>query len=211
MIRAYLAKEHVDGVETGCPMAALGSEMPRQSPKVRRAATRRIKEVIDLVARHSPDEGGAGAYEQALVTVAAMVGTLMLARAVDDLHETAVRLAQDEAELRAAEAERDRLEARALDVLAHGLARERLPIVGRVAVGAREAVHIGSAEAHRLRSRGEIVGAQRHHTKLQDAPLPLRARARSAEGGVDTVSFGAYHRGEPQLGPDGSPHAALIE
>src|SRR5437868_10407097 len=52
MIRAYLSKEHVDGVETGCPVAALGSETPRQAPKVRRAATRRIKEMIDVVARH---------------------------------------------------------------------------------------------------------------------------------------------------------------
>ena len=84
MIRAYLAKEHVDGVETGCPMAALGSEMPRQAAKVRRAATRRIKEVIDVVTRHLPDRGGPRAYEQALVTVATMVGTLVLARAVDD-------------------------------------------------------------------------------------------------------------------------------
>src|SRR5436309_6488218 len=32
MIRAYLSKEHVDGVETGCPVAALGSETPRQAP-----------------------------------------------------------------------------------------------------------------------------------------------------------------------------------
>lgn len=84
MIRAYLAKEHVDDVETGCPMAALGSEMPRQAPKVRRAATRRIKEVIDLVARHEPHHGDPGAYEHALVTVATMVGALVLARAVDD-------------------------------------------------------------------------------------------------------------------------------
>jgi AcrR family transcriptional regulator len=84
MIRAYLAKEHVDGVETGCPVAALGSEMPRQAPKVRRAATRGIKEMIDLVARHSPDQGEPGGYEHALVTVATMVGALVLARAVDD-------------------------------------------------------------------------------------------------------------------------------
>jgi AcrR family transcriptional regulator len=84
MIQAYLSKEHVEGVETGCPVAALGSEMPRQAPKVRRAATRRIKEQIDVVARHSPDTGGPGAYEHALVTVATMVGALVLARAVDD-------------------------------------------------------------------------------------------------------------------------------
>lgn len=84
MIRAYLSKEHVKDAETGCPVAALGSEMPRQAPGVRRAATRRIKEVIDLVARHAPAQGGPGAYEEALVTVATMVGALVLTRAVDD-------------------------------------------------------------------------------------------------------------------------------
>jgi len=57
MMQAYLSKAHVEGVETGCATAALGSEMPRQAPEVRRAATRRIKEMIDLVARQSPDWG----------------------------------------------------------------------------------------------------------------------------------------------------------
>jgi TetR/AcrR family transcriptional regulator, transcriptional repressor for nem operon len=84
VLRAYLSKQHVEGVETGCPVAALGSEMPRQAPRVRRAATRRIKEMIDLVARQLPNWGQPGAHEQALVTVATALGALMLARAVDD-------------------------------------------------------------------------------------------------------------------------------
>ncbi|WP_028205500.1 TetR/AcrR family transcriptional regulator [Paraburkholderia nodosa] len=84
MVRAYLSKEHRDAVETGCPVSALGSEMPRQAPVVRRAATRRIKEMIDVVARQLPDWGQPGAHEQALLTVATMVGTMVLARAVDD-------------------------------------------------------------------------------------------------------------------------------
>ena len=84
MLQAYLSKEHLEGIETGCATAALGSEMPRQTPEVRRAATRRIKEMIDLVARHSPDWGQPGAHERALVTVATLVGALMLARAVDE-------------------------------------------------------------------------------------------------------------------------------
>lgn len=84
LMQAYLSKEHLAGVETGCPVTALGSEMPRQSPEVRRAATLRIKEMIDLVARQSADWGQPGAHERALVTVATMVGTLTLARAVDD-------------------------------------------------------------------------------------------------------------------------------
>ena len=84
LAQAYLSREHLAGIETGCPISALGSEMPRQSPEVRRAATRRIKEMIDLVARQSPDWGQPGAHERALTTVATMVGTLVLARAVDD-------------------------------------------------------------------------------------------------------------------------------
>jgi len=84
MMQAYLSKEHLKGIESGCATAALGSEMPRQAPEVRRAATRRIKEMIDLVSRQSPDWGEPGAHERALFTVATMVGTLVLARAVDD-------------------------------------------------------------------------------------------------------------------------------
>lgn len=84
LARAYLSKAHVEDVETGCATAALVSEMPRQAPEVRRAATRRIKEMIDLVARQSPDWGRPGAHERALATVATLVGALQLARAVDD-------------------------------------------------------------------------------------------------------------------------------
>ncbi len=95
MMRVYLSKEHIERIETGCATAALGSEMPRQAPEVRRAATRRIKEMIDLVARQSPEWGQPGAHEHALVTVATMVGTLVLARAVDDrkLSEAIVKAA----------------------------------------------------------------------------------------------------------------------
>lgn len=84
LLQAYLSKAHVQNAENGCPVVALGSEMPRQTPAVRRAATRRIKEMIDLVARQSPDWGHPGAHERALATVATMVGALLLARAVDD-------------------------------------------------------------------------------------------------------------------------------
>ena len=84
MLRAYLSKAHIDHPEVGCPVAALASEMPRQAPEVRRVATRRIKEMVDLVARQSPDWGQAGAHERALFTLATMVGAVMLARAVDE-------------------------------------------------------------------------------------------------------------------------------
>src|SRR5438045_9482617 len=57
LLHAYLSKEHVKSVEMGCPVAALGSEMPRQAPEVRRVATRRIKEVIHGLACQSSHWG----------------------------------------------------------------------------------------------------------------------------------------------------------
>lgn len=84
ILSAYLSREHVKHADIGCPLAALGSETWRQVPEVRRVATRHIKEMIDLVARQSPDWGQPGAHQRALVTIATMVGALLLARAVDD-------------------------------------------------------------------------------------------------------------------------------
>ena len=84
MLGAYLSKEHAAHPEVGCPLAALGSETPRQAPDVRRVTTRHVKEMIDLIARQSPEWGQAGAHEGALVALATMVGALVLARAVDE-------------------------------------------------------------------------------------------------------------------------------
>ncbi len=58
--------------------------MPRQAPEVRRAATIHIKEMIDLFARQLPQWGQPQAHEQAMAMVSALIGTTMLARAVDD-------------------------------------------------------------------------------------------------------------------------------
>jgi len=84
MLHAYLSPEHLAQIEQGCPLAALGSETARQTPDVRRVTTRHIKEMVDLAARQLPGWGRADAHERSLVTVSAMVGTLLLARAVDD-------------------------------------------------------------------------------------------------------------------------------
>jgi len=84
MLLAYLSKAHVQQVELGCPLAALGSETSRQAPEVRSVTTRHIKAMVDLIARQSPDWGRPAAHEHALVTLATMVGALVLARAVDE-------------------------------------------------------------------------------------------------------------------------------
>ncbi|MEO6921295.1 MAG: TetR/AcrR family transcriptional regulator [Collimonas sp.] len=84
VMQAYLSQQHLEDVENGCPVTALGSEMHRQAPEVRHAATRHIKEMIDVVARQLPDWGTPGAHEQAMFMVSSMIGTMVMARAVDD-------------------------------------------------------------------------------------------------------------------------------
>ncbi|NVI82721.1 TetR/AcrR family transcriptional regulator [Janthinobacterium sp. BJB401] len=84
MLAAYLSPEHIAAIEVGCPVSALASEMPRQAPEVRRAATIHIKEMIDLFARQMPNWGQPEAHAQAMATVCAMIGTTILARAVDE-------------------------------------------------------------------------------------------------------------------------------
>lgn len=84
MLKSYLSRQHLESMDTGCPLAALGSETSRQAPEVRRVATRHIKEMVDLIARQSPQWGHAQAHESALVALSTMVGALVLARAVDD-------------------------------------------------------------------------------------------------------------------------------
>jgi TetR/AcrR family transcriptional regulator, transcriptional repressor for nem operon len=84
MLGAYLSSEHQENAERGCPLVALGSETSRQAPEVRRATTRYIKEMIDLLARQLPDWGQPAAHERALVTMSTMVGAMLLARAVDE-------------------------------------------------------------------------------------------------------------------------------
>lgn len=84
IMKAYLSPEHIATVETGCPVSALACEMPRQAPEVRHAATLHIKEMIDLLARQMPDWGDARAHEEAMALLCSLIGTTMLARAVDD-------------------------------------------------------------------------------------------------------------------------------
>jgi AcrR family transcriptional regulator len=77
----YLAERHLRAADTGCPVAALCSEMPRQAPAVRQAGARSVKSLIAQVGEML----GPDAPADAAATVAAqMVGALQLARALGD-------------------------------------------------------------------------------------------------------------------------------
>jgi TetR/AcrR family transcriptional repressor of nem operon len=80
MLRRYLSKAHRDAPGAGCPMPALASDMARQPAPVRRAYTEGVRDAISRIGRLAPgaDPGAR------LALLAAMVGALALARAVND-------------------------------------------------------------------------------------------------------------------------------
>ena len=84
-ISGYLASEHRDQPGKGCPLAALACEMPRQSTAVRDTFTAGLRGMIRQVSgRMDTRLKQRQRDENALATVASLVGALVLARAVND-------------------------------------------------------------------------------------------------------------------------------
>jgi len=91
LIDRYLSDAHLQNRADGCVLAALAADIARESPLVRRRFTRRFRELADVVARDitgglakDADLGPDDRRARALVLLAGLVGTLILARAVDD-------------------------------------------------------------------------------------------------------------------------------
>jgi TetR/AcrR family transcriptional regulator, transcriptional repressor for nem operon len=77
VVEGYLSEAHLKGAESGCVVAALSSEMPRQVPALRAPSVERVRKLITLVQRALPE---GGTKEQAMVIAGTLVGTLQLAR-----------------------------------------------------------------------------------------------------------------------------------
>jgi TetR/AcrR family transcriptional repressor of nem operon len=83
-VSKYLSTEHRENPGSGCTLAAIGSEMPRQSEAVRRAFTDGTKRRMARMAALLPRRRGREREDDALVMLATMAGAMILARAVDD-------------------------------------------------------------------------------------------------------------------------------
>ena len=80
----YLSPRHRDHPGDGCVLAALAGDVPRQSAPVRGAFTRSLRRFIELLDDALPGRRAALRRRKAVAATAAMVGGLILARAVDD-------------------------------------------------------------------------------------------------------------------------------
>jgi TetR/AcrR family transcriptional regulator, transcriptional repressor for nem operon len=81
LVEAYLSDRHLSEIETGCAVAALASEMPRQAAEVREAAAQRVRGLLASVRGALPEGSPA---ESATAVASQMVGALQLARALGD-------------------------------------------------------------------------------------------------------------------------------
>jgi TetR/AcrR family transcriptional regulator, transcriptional repressor for nem operon len=81
---AYLTSRHRDNPGAGCLLAALGPDVSRQGRAVRRSVTDYVRSAVDLLVTLVPGKTKAARRQKALSTYATLVGTMVMARAVDD-------------------------------------------------------------------------------------------------------------------------------
>lgn len=93
-VAGYLTPDHRDRVGQGCPLAALACEMPRQGEGVKDTFTAGVRGMLKQLGSRM-DEGlkPRQREEEALATLASLIGALVLARAVrdDDLSNAILR------------------------------------------------------------------------------------------------------------------------
>lgn len=77
LVETYLSEHHLASPGTGCPVAALSSEMSLQSGGIREAACDTVHSLVDVIRRALPDDRDA---ETAVLIAGTMVGAMQLAR-----------------------------------------------------------------------------------------------------------------------------------
>jgi TetR/AcrR family transcriptional regulator, transcriptional repressor for nem operon len=81
LVEGYLSERHLNSPESGCPVAALASEMPRQADEVREAAAKQVQSLLASVEAALPPSHAEGA---AAAVASQLVGALQLARTLGD-------------------------------------------------------------------------------------------------------------------------------
>ncbi len=84
LIDQYLSESHADDITHGCPVVALGSEISRRTSDLKHSFAAGIKGMIDVFEQQLKNEGIAESQNFAVVIVANLVGTMMLARCADN-------------------------------------------------------------------------------------------------------------------------------
>jgi TetR/AcrR family transcriptional regulator, transcriptional repressor for nem operon len=97
-VAAYLSTRHRDNPASGCPLAAIGSELSRSDEKTREAGTAGFVRLVDILAGKA---GTVAARRRALVAAATMIGAMTMSRMVTDPELSAKILREAEKSLTA--------------------------------------------------------------------------------------------------------------
>jgi TetR/AcrR family transcriptional repressor of nem operon len=84
-VAAYLSPDHRDDRGSACAVATLGCEVSGQSKAVRASFTQGIKQLVArMKVRLSPERPEGAGDDAAWMMMATMIGSMILARAIDD-------------------------------------------------------------------------------------------------------------------------------
>ncbi|HXM67337.1 MAG TPA: TetR/AcrR family transcriptional regulator [Candidatus Acidoferrum sp.] len=84
LVGRYVSRTHRDQPRTGCPLAALGSELARRDTRTRHAAKEGFLQLSRLIANHLGTVPSRKRAEMSMAIVSAMVGAIILARIAPD-------------------------------------------------------------------------------------------------------------------------------
>ncbi len=83
-VGSYLSPRHRDNPAAGCPTAGLAAAIRHQNPAARSAMTEGLRSQITRIEKALPELDPATRRRAAIGSWAAMVGAVILARAIDD-------------------------------------------------------------------------------------------------------------------------------
>ena len=84
LIDDYLSDVHRKNPGTGCAFSALAPEIARSNKRTRALTSEQLRNDLELISGLLPDEDKRAARSRAILTFSALVGAMVLARAVSD-------------------------------------------------------------------------------------------------------------------------------
>lgn len=94
IVESYLSPLHRSSLESGCPLPALASEMPRLPAAMQAAFSAGSERVVDEIARHLKRKGTERSKAVARSALAEMVGAVAMSRTIGE-DRTAARFLKD--------------------------------------------------------------------------------------------------------------------
>lgn len=83
-VRAYLAPRHRDNPANGCPTSGLAAAIRHQTPEAQAAMAEGLRAQIARIEKALPEQDAVDRHRAAIGSWSAMVGAVILARAIND-------------------------------------------------------------------------------------------------------------------------------